>query len=118
MRTVKQGTLVLFVGSLLQAACAQNIKHIVVPEPNAPTAPLKCGVRHDTVITRAHALCIAKVSGLESGVNKWQMREFSDHIDVFNTTATYPLERGVGVRIRKVGGSVLIIEKWESVTVR
>ena len=98
--------------------CAQNLKQIVIPDPSAETAPLKCGVRASTVVDREKALCIAKVSGLESGVNKWQFREFDDYVDVFNTVTINPVERGVGVRLRKVGGAVLSIGEWRAVTVQ
>ena len=30
------------------------------------------------------------VLDLERGITKWQVREFSDYVDVFNTTAKHP----------------------------
>ena len=98
--------------------CAQDLRRVTVPQLNAPTAALKCAVAVDSLITRDQALCIAKVSGLERGITKWQVREFSDYVDVFNTTAKHPVERGVGVRIRRLGGSVASISEWAAITVR
>jgi hypothetical protein len=110
---------VIVVGPLLlNAGCAQNIASIPVPNPIARTAQEQCGLPVDRVLSRADALCIAKVSGLEPGVVKWQVREYEDYVDVFNTTARHPLDRGTNVRMQRVGGKVIIIEPWEAIIVR
>jgi hypothetical protein len=75
-------------------------------------------VRPDALITREDALCIAKVSGLERGIAKWQVREYQDYVDVFNTTVRQPRARGMNVRMRRVGGSVMSVEPWNEVIVR
>lgn len=104
--------------AVLTAACAQSLGPIRVPNPAGATVQEKCAVRADAVISREEAMCLAKVSGLESGVAKWQVREYADYIDVFNTTSRHPIERGMNVRIRRVGGAVLSEEPWEAVVVR
>ena len=103
---------------LLNAGCAQNIASIRIPNPIATTTQEKCGVLVDHVLSRDDALCIAKVSGLEPGVVKWQVREYQDYVDVFNTTSRYPVDRGSNVRMHRVGGKVVTIEPWEAIIVR
>ena len=109
---------VIITGAVLSTSCAQNIAAIRVVNPGGTTAPEKCGMRPDEGLSRHHALCVAKVSGLQPGVARWQVREYQDYVDVFNLTTRHPIEHGINVRIRRVGGSVISVEPWEAVTVR
>jgi hypothetical protein len=109
---------VVVAGAVLSISCAQNLASIRIVNPEGSTAPEKCGMRPDESLSRDQALCVAKVSGLRSGVARWQVREYQDYVDVVNVTSRHPVERGVSVRIRRVGGSIFSMEPWEAVTVR
>jgi hypothetical protein len=103
---------------VLNAACGQTLTKIRISNPSGTTPQEKCAVQPDATVTADAAMCIARVSGLQSGLSKWQVREYADYVDVFNTTARQPIERGTNVRIRRVGGAVLAVEPWEAVVVR
>lgn len=111
-------SLILVGPLLLNAGCAQNVASIRVTNPTARSAQEKCGLLVDHVLSRADALCIAKVSGLERGVARWQVREYQDYVDVFNTASRRPVARGTNVRIHRVGGALISIEPWEAIIVR
>ena len=102
---------------ILAAGCAQRIEAIEVPHPDAATAQSKCGVEATALVSRAQCLCLAKVAGLDAGVKRWQIREYDAYVDVFNTTVTHPIERGISVRIERRGGAVVEIGPWEAVSV-
>lgn len=91
---------------------------IPVPNPRGASESEQCAVAPDGVLTSGQALCIAKVSGLKPGVTRWQVREYSEYVDVFNTTENEPVSKGFGVRIQRIGGRVLNIAPWEEITVR
>jgi hypothetical protein len=103
---------------LLSVGCAQNTASIRVPNPIARTTQQKCGLLADAALSREDALCIAKVSGLERGLAKWQVREYQDYVDVFNTTSRYPTARGTNVRMHRVGGTIIAVEPWQATIVR
>ena len=100
------------------SACAQNMEQIHVPHPTASTPAEQCGVAPTEILTPDAAYCIAKVSGLKAGLTRWQIFEYADYVDVFNTTTKSPVESGLSVRVQRIGGRVVTVEPWKAVTVR
>ena len=108
----------IYVVLVALVGCAENVAAIRVVVPNANTPSVACGVAPHDVITKTQAKCIAKRAGLTAGMYRWQVREYSEYVDVFNTLVSYPESSGQNVRISRVGGRVLEVSPWTGITVR
>ena len=61
-------------GYILLVACGPHL-HLV---RKGETIQVQCGVRSGTEVSESHALCIARLGGLESGARPWVVKEDSD----------------------------------------
>lgn len=106
--------LILALGFITQG-CGEHLASIRPPVPGAPTVQLKCGIASTSRVMREQAFCIARLAGLKRGIRRWGFREYSDYVDVYNTTSNGPPEKGLNVRIATPGGQVIGIEPWEEI---
>ena len=87
--------------------------------PNAPNIQAQCGCKQGVELTGEQALCIAKLAGLEKGIDRWGLRSEGDYWQVYNFLQNKVGENQKGryMRIKKKDGQIIEVGEWSEIIV-